>query len=183
MAFWCWIILSGRAIVHPPTHWRNLKWKWKSLSHVQLFATPWTVHGTLQARILEWEPFPSPGDLPNPGIEPRSPALQADSLAELWGKPVCVYSVLKSDSSLGTFIIIALPVELLRPLSEVHAYWLAQPSCWRCPLLWYTAVHTGQDPAVGVTHWQPPWGQNIPLVGPQFTWWALKDSFPLSPFP
>ena len=39
-----------------------------------------TVHGILQARILEWEPFPSPGDLPNPGIEPRSLALQADSL-------------------------------------------------------------------------------------------------------
>ena len=33
-----------------------------------------------QARILEWVPFPSPGDLPDPGIEPRSPALQADSL-------------------------------------------------------------------------------------------------------
>ena len=33
-------------------------------------------------------PFPSPGDLPNPGIEPRSPALQADSLpTELRGKP------------------------------------------------------------------------------------------------
>ena len=33
-------------------------------------------------------PFPSPGDLPNPGIEPRSPALQADSLpAEPQGKP------------------------------------------------------------------------------------------------
>ena len=33
-------------------------------------------------------PFPSPGDLPNPGIEPRSPALQADSLpTELQGKP------------------------------------------------------------------------------------------------
>ena len=32
-------------------------------------------------------PFPSPGDLPDPGIEPRSPALQADSLlTELWGK-------------------------------------------------------------------------------------------------
>ena len=30
----------------------------------------YTVHGILQARILEWEPFPSPGDLPNPGIEP-----------------------------------------------------------------------------------------------------------------
>ena len=34
------------------------------------------------------EPFPSPGDLPNPGIEPRSPALQQDSLpAEPPGKP------------------------------------------------------------------------------------------------
>ena len=33
-------------------------------------------------------PFPSPGHLPNPGIEPRSPALQADSLpTELQGKP------------------------------------------------------------------------------------------------
>ena len=40
----------------------------------------YTVHGILQARTLEWVPFPSPGDLPNPGIEPRSPALQADSL-------------------------------------------------------------------------------------------------------
>ena len=35
----------------------------------------YTGHGILQARILEWEPFPSPGDLPNPGIEPGSPAL------------------------------------------------------------------------------------------------------------
>ena len=43
---------------------------------------------SLQARTLEGWPFPSPGDLPNPGIEPRSPALQADSLpAEPQGKP------------------------------------------------------------------------------------------------
>ena len=34
------------------------------------------VHGILQARILEW--VPSPGDLPDPGIEPWSPALQVD---------------------------------------------------------------------------------------------------------
>ena len=33
------------------------------------------VHGILQARILEWEPFPSPGYLPNPGIELGFPAL------------------------------------------------------------------------------------------------------------
>ena len=36
--------------------------------------------GILQARILEWVPFPSPRDLPNPGIKPGSPTLQADSL-------------------------------------------------------------------------------------------------------
>ena len=47
------------------------------------------VHGVLQARILEWLPCCPPGDLPNPGIEPRSLALQADSLlTELWGKPI-----------------------------------------------------------------------------------------------
>ena len=43
--------------------------------------TPWTVARQaplfmgIQARILEWLPFPSPGDLPDPGIEPASPAL------------------------------------------------------------------------------------------------------------
>ena len=44
------------------------------------YSMDYTVHGILQARILEWVTVPSPGDLPNPGIEPRSPALQADSL-------------------------------------------------------------------------------------------------------
>ena len=48
----------------------------------------YTVHGILQARILEWVAFPSLGDLPTPGIEPRSSTLQADSLsAEPQGKP------------------------------------------------------------------------------------------------
>ena len=47
-----------------------------------------TVRGILQARILEWVVFSSPGDLPNPGIEPRSATLQADPLpAEPQGKP------------------------------------------------------------------------------------------------
>ena len=39
-----------------------------------------SVHGFLQQENWNGQPFPSPGDLPNPGIEPRSPALQADSL-------------------------------------------------------------------------------------------------------
>ena len=38
-----------------------------------------SVLGILQAKIVEWVPFPSPGDLPNPGIEPGSPALQTDA--------------------------------------------------------------------------------------------------------
>ena len=50
--------------------------------------TDYTVHGILQARILEWVAFSSSRDLPNPGIKPRSPTLRADSLpAEPPGKP------------------------------------------------------------------------------------------------
>ena len=45
-------------------------------------------HGILQARILKWVAFSSPGDIPNPGVQSRSPTLQADSLpAEPRGKP------------------------------------------------------------------------------------------------
>ena len=48
----------------------------------------YTVHEILQARILEWVAFPFSRDFPNPGIQPRSPALQVDSLlAETQGKP------------------------------------------------------------------------------------------------
>ena len=48
----------------------------------------YAVHGILQAGMLEWMVFPSPGDLPNPGIKLRSFTLQADSLpAEPQGKP------------------------------------------------------------------------------------------------
>ena len=59
----------------------------KSLSHVWLFVTPWTVAyqaalpmGFSKQEYWSGLPFPSPGDLPNPGIEPRSPTLQADAL-------------------------------------------------------------------------------------------------------
>ena len=58
------------------------------------FATPWTtvLHGILQARILEWVALPFSRDLPNPGIKPLSPTLQADSLpAEPLG--LCAYCV------------------------------------------------------------------------------------------
>ena len=61
--------------------------KVKSLSRVRLFATPWTVAyqappsvGFSRQEYWSGLPFPSPGDLPNPGTEPRSPALEADAL-------------------------------------------------------------------------------------------------------
>ena len=59
----------------------------KSLSRVQLFVTPWTIAyqappsmGFPRQECWSGLPFPSPGDLPDPGIEPGSPALKADSL-------------------------------------------------------------------------------------------------------
>ena len=48
-----------------------------------------SVHEIFQGRILEWVAISFSGDLPNPGIQPRSPALQADSLTfEEPGKPL-----------------------------------------------------------------------------------------------
>ena len=59
----------------------------QSLSRVQLFATLWTVAyqaspsmGFSRQEYWSGLPFPSPGDLPDPGIEPRSPTLEADAL-------------------------------------------------------------------------------------------------------
>ena len=55
---------------------------------VRLFGTPWTVHGILQGRTLEWVTFPYSRGSPQPRIEPRPPALLAVSLpAEPQGKP------------------------------------------------------------------------------------------------
>ena len=64
---------------------RKAKWKYKSLICVQLFSSPWTIaHHTPMSmgfsRQEYWsgQSFPSPGDLPDPGIKSRSPAFQVD---------------------------------------------------------------------------------------------------------
>ena len=84
----------------------------KSLSHVQLFVTPWTVAcqaplsmGFSRQEYWSGLPFPSPGDLPNSGIEPRSPALQADALfSEPPGKSgIHIFSLNLSLDSYGQF--------------------------------------------------------------------------------
>ena len=75
-----------------PNRWRNTmnnsiyrfdnleNWKVKAAQSCPTLCNPmeYTVHGILQAIILELAAFPPPWDLPNPGIEPRSPTLQAD---------------------------------------------------------------------------------------------------------
>ena len=71
----------------------------KPPSHVRLFETPWTVvyHAPLSMGFSRQGyksglPFPSPGVLTNPGIEPGSPTLQADALlSEPLGKPTIPY--------------------------------------------------------------------------------------------
>ena len=73
-------------------------------------ATPWTAAhqaplSTGFSRQEYWSglPFPSPGDLPDPGIKPESPALQADDLStELWGKPKVLHNSCLIVSSEGT---------------------------------------------------------------------------------
>ena len=68
----------------------NLK-KSESHSVVSDSVTPWNTQSVESSRPEYWsgQPFPSPGDLPNPGMEPRFPASQVDSLpAEPQGKPI-----------------------------------------------------------------------------------------------
>ena len=105
--------------------------KWKSLSHVRLFATPWTILSMESSGPEYWSGYriPSPEDLLNPGVEPkstRSPAFHVDVLpAEPPGKP----------NPLGLTGLISL---LSKGLSTVfcsttvwkHQFFSAQPSLW-----------------------------------------------------
>ena len=75
-----------------------MKVKVNSLSCVGFFVTPWTIAHQAPvsmefSRQEYWSglPFPSPGDLPDPGIEPGSPALEADALpSEPQGSPIFI---------------------------------------------------------------------------------------------
>ena len=76
--------LKLKKIVKTP---RPFKVKVKSLSHVRLFVTLWTVAyqaplsmGFSRQKYWSGLPFPSPGDFPDPGVEPGFPTLEADAL-------------------------------------------------------------------------------------------------------
>ena len=82
--------LAGRFFITWEAHTVCLKVKVKVAQLCPTLCDPidYTVPGILHARMLEWVAFPFSRDLPNPGIKPRSPALQADSSsAEPQGKP------------------------------------------------------------------------------------------------
>ena len=106
----------------------------KSLSHIRLFATPWTVAyqpspsmGFSRQEYWSGLPFPSPGDLPDPGIEPRSPALRADALpSEPPGKPILYIKSLLIPNSQSTFLLFPRPLGSHEPvlLSVNTLIWL-----------------------------------------------------------
>ena len=99
--YWIWQFWKNHwgklGKVHKDLSVISYDWKWifSYLSNIFILCDPMDCsppgssdQGILQARILEWVAFPSPGDLPNPGMEPGSPPLQTDSSpSEPPGKP------------------------------------------------------------------------------------------------
>ena len=108
----------------------------KLLSRVWLLAGPWTVARQTPpsmefSRQEYWSglPFPSPGDLPDPGIKPRSPAMQAAALpSEPPGKPFSLLTHIKYCTFIKWVLIYTLPwlssVSLLYYLLDYSATWL-----------------------------------------------------------
>ena len=98
-------------------HWLlNKCWKKvKLFSRVQLFVTPWTVGNQASpsmgfSRQEYWSglPFPSPGHLPDPGIEPVSPTLKADALlSEPPGKFWCILYYLRRFSCISSGVCVS----------------------------------------------------------------------------
>ena len=133
-----------------------------------------SVHEIFQARILEWVPCPLPGDLPHPGIEPLSPASQADSLllSHQWTpkfikqyKIISTYKAGDPSSKPG----------LGRSSEEGTGYplqysWVCLKSClqWGKP---------GFNPWVGKIPWKRAWQ---PFHGVSKSWhnWVTKQRPP-----
>ena len=127
--------------------------KWKSLSRVRLFATPWTTQSTEFSRPEFWsgQPFPSPGDLPNPGMEPRSPAF-----FPIWATSY-TYACISLYAFLDPF-----------PLYVIGEYSLEFPVLPRRSLLSsvsHTAMCTHQSQSPGFP------SPTLPLVNPNFVFY------------
>ena len=79
-------VLSNSWLLHGHLFYESEKWK--SLSHIRLFATPWTIQSMEFSRPESWsgQPFPAPGDLPNPGLPHCRQILYQLSHQ---GRPIC----------------------------------------------------------------------------------------------
>ena len=148
--------------MYPVNNGRTCEVKLKLLSCVQLFATPWTIQSMEFFRPEYWSglSFPSPGDLPNPGIEPRSPTLQADSLpAEPPGKPGRTHGLFQIFWSSNSGVCVLGHVYLFSHLGHVPP---TPAKCYRFLLSWKTL----QSPR-GKTEHLPDatWAHCFPLCG------------------
>ena len=131
-----------------------------------------SVHGILQARILEWVAIsfsisfsPSPGDLPDPGIEPRSPALQADALSsEPPGKPQWGGGVLNNSASLSRSMFLDLCTWVLARKVKLEEGTVSSPDAGESRLGFVTPscfppslppFFTSFLPSFLPTHWEP----------------------------
>ena len=100
--------------------------------------TPWTVAcqtplsiGFSRQEYYSGLLFPSPGDLSDPGIEPRSPALQADSLpTELQGKPCVKYAAAAAAKSLQSCPTLHDPMDFSPPGSSIRGIFQARVLEW-----------------------------------------------------
>ena len=139
-----------------------------------------SIHGNLQTIILPWVPFPSPGFLTDPGIEPRSPTLQAEFLkSEYQGSPKsernpkkkrCIWTVLL-EKTLDSL----LDYKKIKPVSPKRKWkpWLfIGRTDAEAPILWPPDVKSwfaGKDPDAGKDWGQEKWVTEEETVG-QYHW-------------
>ena len=108
----------------------------------------YTVRRILQARILEWVTVPFSRDLPNPGTEPRSPALQVDSLpAEPQEKP--------KNTGVGSLCL----------LQQIFLTQKSNQSLLRCRRILYHLSHQGAVYVFSMIIWQPSHKMTISILG------------------
>ena len=130
-------LLFSHTCMHIQNIYMEVKWKWRSLSCVWLFGTPWTIQSMEFSRPEYWSgyPFPSPGNFPNPGTEPRSPELQADSLpAEPQGKP--------KNTGVGSLFLLQ-QIVLTQELNQglLHCRWILYQLSYQGNIYIYICFH------------------------------------------
>ena len=157
-------------------------------SHIRLFETLWIIacQAPLYMRFSRQEywsvlPCPSPEDLPDPGIEPRSPVLQTDSLpTELPGKPQYIYNWSRQSEAV-LCLVAQLSLTLCNPMdcspsgSSVHKDSPGKNTGVGCHALLQRIFQTqGSNPCLLLPlHWQ---AVSLPLVPPGKTKIYCKPS-------